>query len=466
MLARGDVRLVDETGRARPRAAPTPPLIRKELNVRSLVRRLTICGVASLVALAACGSDTASTPSTPTTVATATAATTTPPVSGAPTGGSAPATDEVATGTPIKIGIFNPNTATNPQIDPGIVGGLDYVNNHLGGINGHPIELQRCDSDGTPEKAITCATNFVNDDVAAVLDAFDTSSGAALPILKSAQIPLIGNVPSNAQLDASPDAFAFGPASAVYSVGTIQAFRDQGKRSVALTLGDTPSAHAYVDSFLTPMAKAANIGFTPVYYPATSPNFGVIASTIIASKPDAAGAIAVADESQCTTLIKALRSAGYEDTILAAACTQFIKALGPEAVGVQVYSNHWLPQAAPYAPDDVKAELAAMEAELAAAGSADQQGFYTYGTFALFVNFQRAMSTVDGPLDGPTVTKTMRALKDFQTFIGPKVTCDHTVWPNSSGCSDELMYLEVQPDGSLKPIGGGFFTASTDLLPS
>ncbi|MFT3853343.1 MAG: ABC transporter substrate-binding protein [Ilumatobacteraceae bacterium] len=381
------------------------------------------------------------------------------------TDGSA-STPGKATGAPIKVGIFNANTATNPQIEPGVVGGLDYVNNVLGGINGHPIELSRCDSDGTPEKAITCATNFVNDKVVAVLDAFDTSSGAALPILKSANIPLIGDVAQNPQVDASQDAFVFGPANAVYSVGTIQSFRDQGKKNVALALGDSPGAHTYVDSFLTPMAKAANITFTGVYYPPTSPNFSVIASTIMASNPDAGGAIAITDESQCTTLIKALRSAGFKDTILAAACTQFIATLGGDAAGVQVYSNHWLPQSAASAPDSVKAELTAMTTALTKAGSVDKQGFYTYGTFALFVNFQRAMSTVQGTLDGPTVTKTMLGLKDFQTFIGPKVTCDHTAWAQTSACSNQLMYLEVQPDGALEPVGGGFFTASTELLPS
>jgi branched-chain amino acid transport system substrate-binding protein len=65
-----------------------------------------------------------------------------------------------------------------------------------------------------------------------------------------------------------------------------------------------------------------------------------------------------------------------------------------------------------------------------------------------------------------SVNSTLSGLKDFQSFLGPKITCNGSAWPNSSSCTSGLLYLQVQPDGSIKPTpGDGFFTVSSAMLP-
>ena len=64
----------------------------------------------------------------------------------------------------------------------------------LGGIGGRPIEVDVCEGDGSPETAINCANGFVSNNVPIVIDAVDQSMGAAVPILGSANIPIVGTL--------------------------------------------------------------------------------------------------------------------------------------------------------------------------------------------------------------------------------------------------------------------------------
>ena len=45
-----------------------------------------------------------------------------------------------------------------------------YVNDYLGGVGGHPIVLDVCDDQETPNGATDCANQFLADKVPAVLD--------------------------------------------------------------------------------------------------------------------------------------------------------------------------------------------------------------------------------------------------------------------------------------------------------
>ena len=63
-----------------------------------------------------------------------------------------------------------------------------YINSVMGGVNGRPIDIVNCDSDGSPEKNISCANNFVQAHVVAVVDGWDQGMNSEYPILHSAGI--------------------------------------------------------------------------------------------------------------------------------------------------------------------------------------------------------------------------------------------------------------------------------------
>ena len=81
-------------------------------------------------------------------------------------------TPNKATGTPIKIGLVSDgktDAIDNTQSIAAAKAVFDYANDYLGGINGHPIEVDTCETKQTPSGATSCGVQMLNDKVAAVL---------------------------------------------------------------------------------------------------------------------------------------------------------------------------------------------------------------------------------------------------------------------------------------------------------
>src|SRR4051794_20460477 len=66
-------------------------------------------------------------------------------------------------GDPITLRVQTLDTGPTayPQNTYGAKAAEWYVNNKLGGINGHPLKLDLCSGDGTPETGVSCANHFV-----------------------------------------------------------------------------------------------------------------------------------------------------------------------------------------------------------------------------------------------------------------------------------------------------------------
>jgi branched-chain amino acid transport system substrate-binding protein len=364
---------------------------------------------------------------------------------------------------PITVGFLNPSGGPVPQpgTDTGVKAALSYINGELGGVNGHRLEIVSCDTDTTPERAQSCANTFVEKKVVAVMDGYNLSSSATLPALTAAQIPLVGMIPFDSVTGAKGDNRVFFAApQASFLVGALQAFKAEGKKSVTLALVDTPSSHQTIDNLLPVLAKTLGINAKGIYFSATSPNFTAVASSIAQDKPDVGGLVASPSEAVCSALVKALRQLQYQGEIFTAACTDYIKSSPAQAAGGALYSSNWLPAAAKYAPADAQGELALAQKYITAAGGTG--GYYAYGEFALFVTFAKAMAAAaESDLTGPGVLKTLKALKDFPSFLGPKITCGSATSPN---CTTQMLLFVVQADGTAKPVTDTWITPVPQVL--
>ena len=364
---------------------------------------------------------------------------------------------ESTSGEPLKVGFFmvSSGSGANAQVPVGEEAALETINAN-GGINGRPLELEVCQGDGSPEKDISCANQFAENHVVAVIDGFDFALDGALPVLKAAGIPIVGGFAQASQANSDKATFYLGPAQQAFGVGPFQVFKEEGLEKVSLVTQDIPASHAYIEGAVIPSAEALGIDFTPIYYPPNSPNFSTIAATIISSNPDIGGTAALPDESQCTSMVKALREQGYEKAIFAGFCTKFIAEIGAEAKGAQIYTTVWLPQMAKYAPADVKQELETASTGIEGQSNADAVGFYSYATYSLVKTFADVVGEIKGQVSSKTIRSAFENLKDHPSALGAAMTCNRQAWPETSACSDELMVAEVQEDGSLKPVGGGF----------
>jgi branched-chain amino acid transport system substrate-binding protein len=358
-----------------------------------------------------------------------------------------------ATGEPIKVGFVNSEGGafSVPELRVGNEVAEDYINDHLGGVNGRPLQVIRCVTDGSPEASIDCANQFVEEGVVAAVEGTDLGGDAMLPILADAQIPLVGHVQFGPGRMFDDNAYYFGAAALAYGAAALRFYADEGAESVAWFLPDEPSSHAFTDTVLEPTSDQLGLEYTTVYYDAASPNWAVLAATAVSEGPDVSGSIAATD-AQCAEMIAALRDAGYQGRILAASCVGLHDALGDKAVGVDTDADHWNPNDLASAPADKRAELEEYAAVMRAAGHEDLIAGNAIITFADMINLSRILATIDGPIDGPAAAAALRATKDFDSYAGPTISCDHTVVPGNSACSTDLLFFQVQDDGSVEAV--------------
>ena len=362
-----------------------------------------------------------------------------------------------ASGEPIAIGFVNSEGGafSVPELRVGNEVATDYINNNLGGVNGRPIEVTRCATDGSPESSIDCANQLVEAGVVAVVEGTDLQGDAMLPILTDAGIPLVGHVQFGPARMFDPNSTYFGAAALAYGAAALQFYADEGAESVVWLLPDEPSSHAFTDASLEPASEALGIDYTTVYYDAASPNWAVLATTAVAEDPDVSGTIAATD-AQCAEMVGALRDTGYEGRILAASCVGLHDALGDDAVGVDTDADHWHPGDIESAPAAKQAELEEYGAVMRAAGHEDLIGGNAIITFADMINLSRIMATIDGPVDGASVAGALDATTDFDSYAGPTISCDGTIMPGNSACSTDLLFFQVQDDGSVRAVTDDF----------
>jgi branched-chain amino acid transport system substrate-binding protein len=362
-----------------------------------------------------------------------------------------------ATGEPIAVGFVNSEGGafSVPELRVGNEVATGYINERLGGVNGRPLEVTRCETDGSPEASIDCANQFVEAGVVAVVEGTDLGGDAMLPILADAGIPLVGHVQFGPARMFDPNATYFGAAALAYGAAALQFYADEGAESVVWFLPDEPSSHAFTDSALEPASAALGLDYTTVYYDAASPNWAVLATTAVADDPDVSGTIAATD-AQCAEMVGALRDAGYQGRILAASCVGLHDALGEDAVGVDTDADHWNPGDIESAPAAKQAELEEYGAVMRAAGHEDLVGGNALISFADMINLSRIMATITGPVDGPAVAGALDATAGFDSYAGPTISCDGTVMPGNSACSTDLLFFQVQDDGSVRAVTDDF----------
>jgi branched-chain amino acid transport system substrate-binding protein len=366
-------------------------------------------------------------------------------------------------GEPVVIGVQSLDTGAvaYPQNTYGAEAAEWYINNELGGIGGRPIELDICSGDGTPETGVNCANHFVTEDVPVVFDAYDgTSVGAMTPILAEAGIPIVGTLAGQGVAESAEygTAFYFSGPLETSALGMVTVLADSGASTAALAVTDAPSSHGYVDALVKPLGEGVGLDVTAVYTTVDNLNYQVLAQTELASDPDVAGVIALPEDA-CTGLVGALRQNGFEGTMFAGSCSQFIEELGGDAAGAIVQPRLWVPRTYDNAPSEVQEELDAFATAMEAVGYEDEQSARSLYSFAGIINLAKILSDVDGELTAESVGTAMKGVKDFPTFLGPEVTCDGQQWPGRPGaCSHEAIFFEVQDDGTLAPVNEEGFT--------
>lgn len=229
---------------------------------------------------------------------------------GAGSGSSAPISP--ATGSPVKLLIMavknTPVLSQQEQFDAAQAR-VDYLNDH-GGVNGHKIVLEQCDTKLDPNAEQACLNQAVSDKVSAVVGS--TILFSSFKNLEDAKIPLIGAqgiTPSQLQ---SPIAYPFGSIFAWFA-GMVQMAKDDGVNTLSVDYLQTDSAK-FSDGVVLDRAKALGLDVkTNLGTALTTTDYTADAATLTKDNPD--GIVVVGSTGTAPGLIKAIKAAGYTGKI-------------------------------------------------------------------------------------------------------------------------------------------------------
>lgn len=169
-----------------------------------------------------------------------------------PAAGSSAAVDESvlgtpnkATGSPVTIGFISEGKAAaydNTEEIRAAQVAVSYINDYLGGINGHPITLKTCEAQGNPASATDCANQMVTAGVPAVIEGALGTVDQTVDVLTKANIPLVMHFTSSPKTMTTPGVYGLmnGMAS-IFGTPALLAKKEEIKQAAMVSI-DVPAA--------------------------------------------------------------------------------------------------------------------------------------------------------------------------------------------------------------------------------
>ncbi|BAN00865.1 ABC transporter substrate-binding protein [Ilumatobacter coccineus] len=314
-----------------------------------------------VIAAAACGSDDDASTSDDTAVATDPAETDAEPEATATTDGDTTSDDEAQSGDEAASTEASESTDTGDGDtadlagDPVIVGfigttvggssswdssGLAFdaataAVNDAGGIDGRPIEVQRCDDGGDPNVAVECMQTLIDDGAVAFVANYTQFGDAVNPEIIAAGHVVIGGFLFTGGDFGVPEVYATNGGAFVGGAGQFSACAAVGATGITAAYLDVPAGQQ-VPGLIEGVVKPA---FPDVEFVSAEPlavdlaDFAPVAAKIISDGADCV--MALSTTAQNNQLVQALRAQGFDGRITASGAVtttaQAIADLGADA---------------------------------------------------------------------------------------------------------------------------------------
>ena len=351
-------------------------------------------------------------------------------------------TAKKATGTPYVFGMINDETGavTFPEARQGAVAAMQYVNNYLGGINGHPIVIDNCIGDGTPAGAARCANELVAKHPIAILGAADVGAPASIPIYAHANLAYIGGIPFTPVPFVSPNSIQFwsvsvgdNAAAAVYAGKTL------GVKSVALMYFSNPQGESIIPQ-IVPVFKAAGASTVKLIpLSPTSPDPSPQAALVQSSGAD----LAYIDvPNGCGNVLKSLKSVGYTGKLMGidpCGAPPVISASAGGAEGMYIASPFILQTGTSQQAQLFQAAMKKWAAPGTLIDSLSAAGFATV------MNVQAALSKISGTPSTKSILAAFKTGSNHPNFLSHPYTCDGQQMTGAPAiCNDYYLMNQIK----------------------
>ena len=367
---------------------------------------------------------------------TATACSSSPSATATAAGGSGTSSSTIVVG---GMAPLTSQVLTQPDIKAGVAAAVDALNAQ-GGIDGHHVQLDYCDSQYTNSGEISCMDKLIADKVSALItpSIAASASGSPYELAQAADLASIGTQGQIVTEFTSPDVFPLSSGDPGWVYGAMSDLVKGGARRIAV-LGNATGSYQAVRGYALAALKQA--GLTPVNVveadPGSDPTFSAAAAKVVSGNID--GLYLAVSPANAPIAVRAVRAAGYTGPIasIAAAFTPpIVKALGAQGNGLELAGSVAFPSET--ADPAVAAYLADM-AKYQPQGTIDQESETSWAAMMLFAkvmkgqtNFSAShvlslMKNISTPINlgvaGPYVVKgAVSPIAGFPNIYNPTIT--------------------------------------------
>jgi branched-chain amino acid transport system substrate-binding protein len=353
-----------------------------------------------------------------------------------------------ATGEALTIGFITDGQSATVDGRPEVTAAraaVDYVNGHLGGVAGRPLELDVCETHLTPAGATDCANQMIADDVPIVLQ---VAPGVAEPIvtaLDEAQIPYFVDAAIDQSILLSPNSYVLTNTLGGLAA-PVKVAEDNEVEKVAALLIDVPTAVGPIRSLGGPLFEQAGVAVDFVPVPPGTPDMTPQVQQALGDGADMFNIIG--DPTFCVSALGALNTLGFDG----------IRLVNPQCLGADMAENvsggiDGVQVATTESLDASDPEVALYEAVLAQYAEEDIEPHLstTSGGYAIVVGFARAMSGLTGNVTPDTVRSSMASMspQPLPLLDGQTFQCDRSLFTLTPAvCSSGIAIVTLDADGN------------------
>jgi len=366
-------------------------------------------------------------------------------------------------GPPVMVGLINTENAplgSFPELGRGVQAAIRYVDEHLGGVAGRPLQVVPCITAGTPESSQACANTLALKSPVAVIGGIDLSASASIPVLAKAGIPYVTGSPTVLEeLDATGSyALTAGQGGDIlgeadYVINTFKPNR------IAVVYPDLPGLLNDATQAASNVLRAKGIASKLVAVKPDAADLAPALTAAMASNPDVLFGIFPAQG--CARLMQARQALGVSvKTFYLGACAEqsVIQAAGP-AADQAYFASAYLPPTASVDPDvsSYDAAMRSYDGQDAKASELAQAGF------ADVMNIRFLLGEAGTTPTASVLGNLLHTARDHRNFMAHAFTCDgQQAPPFNAVCNAEVRILQYHA-GTFSDLSGAWVTGA-DLL--
>jgi len=358
---------------------------------------------------------------------------------------------------PVKVGVMSADSgaiAALPELHQGTDAAIGFINEELGGVDGHPIEAVFCEVDLSPEKSQLCARKMVEEKVVAVLSGIDIAAGDAVKVLNENDIPWVGGIPVTDDEMKSPNTFQFSGGTPGAFVAMADHAANQLKaKTVSVMYLNIPQVKDAAVQYGVGLLKKQGVTVNEVGFDLTTQDYAAVAQKAAETNPDAI--VAAAADSGCAKVLQAisdLQSKAQIYMVGSCADKKWLDQVGTDKAKGTIFSiENRLDQSDGLADTEIFTEaLAKYQPATAPVGAATV-------SFKGAMNLWAVLHRIGPKATPQQIAAAFKAAKKAPSFDGHDYTCDGQQIPGSPGlCAPQEVLIRLKPDGGFEEASKGW----------